>query len=165
MALKVWIYYNNYCFQSDIVSCHWSGDLVQCWYWLVSQIMAPRNTGGGGFRTGGCGLKSLFPKVFNPLPPRTQKAHDGMVSAMVCSKEYLYTSSFGCIKVLSTCHYCVQNYWGNILMNFKSILTFCTGVECSNVEGDPQHQWSLSILGAGTRVWQEKGGTFWIWRK
>lgn len=28
-----------------------------------------------------------------------QNAHDGMVSAMVCSKDYLYTSSFGCIKV------------------------------------------------------------------
>ncbi len=68
MALKVWIYYNNYCFQSDIVSCHWSGDLVQCWYWLVSQIMAPRNTGGSGFRAGGCGLKSLLPEVFNPSP-------------------------------------------------------------------------------------------------
>ena len=32
------------------------------------------------------------------LLPLIQKAHDSMVSAMVCSKEYLYTSSLGCIK-------------------------------------------------------------------
>jgi E3 ubiquitin-protein ligase TRAF7 len=28
-----------------------------------------------------------------------QKAHDSMISAMVCSRQYLFTSSLGCIKV------------------------------------------------------------------
>ena len=31
----------------------------------------------------------------------SQNAHDGMVSAMVCSKELVFTSSFGIIKVRS----------------------------------------------------------------
>ena len=37
----------------------------------------------------------------------TQKAHDSMVSAMVCSKEYLYTSSLGCIKASAKTRNCV----------------------------------------------------------
>jgi len=43
-------------------------------------------------------LPVLLPSSLCPSHPH---AHNGMISAMVCSKEYVFTSSFGCIKVRS----------------------------------------------------------------
>lgn len=47
------------------------------------------------------------PSVMCPVPPLLlplllfppQKAHTGMASAMACSKDFLFTSFLGCIKV------------------------------------------------------------------
>ena len=35
----------------------------------------------------------------SPISLSKQKAHDSMISAMICSKQSLFTSSLGCIKV------------------------------------------------------------------
>ena len=58
---------------------------------------------------------SLFlpPMSMNNAP--SQKAHDGTASAITCSKDFLFTSFFGCIKVLhDVCRVCG---WCGVLLD------------------------------------------------
>lgn len=78
-----------------------------------------------------------------------QKAHSGMASAMACSKDFLFTSFLGCIKVEYSLH-------ANVCLCSINVLT-CAGMGRYHSEGGSQDGDCLTVLGPSTGIRQETG--------